>query len=144
MVPIDGFARNVKLLRLVDGDTIRIEIDLGWTIKTQCDVRLTGVDTPEPRGPERNAGRYVTDAVQAWIDEREGRQMAIRSDVFKVGKYGRCLCEVWIGDDCLNEWLLDEGLGWPMTSKGSVGTRRIDDLTGIPEGVKQLCREALA
>ena len=38
-----------KLDRVVDGDTIDIVIDLGFSILHKCRVRLFGIDTPESR-----------------------------------------------------------------------------------------------
>ena len=38
-----------KLDRVVDGDTIDVVIDLGFSILHKCRVRLFGIDTPESR-----------------------------------------------------------------------------------------------
>ena len=41
--------RVKKLLNVVDGDTIDVEIDLGFSIFYTSRVRLAGIDTPESR-----------------------------------------------------------------------------------------------
>jgi micrococcal nuclease len=38
-----------KVTKVVDGDTIDVEIDLGFSISFSSRVRLAGIDTPESR-----------------------------------------------------------------------------------------------
>ena len=38
-----------KMVKVVDGDTIDVGIDLGFSILHKCRVRLLGIDTPESR-----------------------------------------------------------------------------------------------
>lgn len=134
--PSDQFVRRAKLLRVIDGDTLRLEIDLGFGASIVHDVRLSGIDTPEPRGNERLAGKWVTKQVQEWIGERT--DLLVHSKVFELGKFGRCLCEVWIDGKCLNRWLLDQNYAWPTNSVGAIeGLRSIERLTGIPVEIRQ-------
>ena len=41
--------RVKKVLRVVDGDTIDVDIDLGFNVSYTQRVRLAGIDTPESR-----------------------------------------------------------------------------------------------
>ena len=60
------------------------------------------VDTPEIRESERPEGLKVKEYVKGLI---EGKELTI--ETFKVGKYGRCICEVYLDDgEKLSEHLL--------------------------------------
>lgn len=78
----------VKVIRVVDGDTIEIN----RAIRGENTVRLIGVDTPEvyggkePYGPA--ASRFSTRSL-------EGRRVALRFDWGKKDRYGRLLAYVW-------------------------------------------------
>ena len=140
--PIDDFIRRCKLDRVIDGDTLVLAIDLGFgTSKTEI-VRLSGVDTPEPRGHESAAGRWVTERVLEWIGNQT--EVWIHSRRYTTDKYQRCVAEVWIGGHSLNSWLIQKGYAWPTDDGGQIiGVRSVEGLS-IPDGVKQQVREALA
>ena len=40
---------NVEIMRVVDGDTVDVMVDLGFSVFTPQRVRLAGIDTPESR-----------------------------------------------------------------------------------------------
>jgi micrococcal nuclease len=83
-----------KILRVVDGDTLDIELDLGFEVKMKERVRLLGVDAPETYG--RNAtpeGALATDFVEKWVGDRapRGRFMYQSLKYDARDKYGRSL-----------------------------------------------------
>lgn len=56
IMPEDRFIRRGVIVRVVDGDTLDVEIDLGWSMKLRERLRLELVDTPEmKRAAESNA-----------------------------------------------------------------------------------------
>lgn len=134
--PADSFERRCELIKIVDGDTLRLRIDLGWATTKIDDIRLDYLDTPENRGPERPAGLWVTEQVTKWILDRTAKYVLIRSNEFKVGKYGRCLAEVWVGGDSLNEFLLSSRYAWPSKGGIIIGPRDIARL-GVPDFIKR-------
>jgi len=85
---------KAHLLRVIDGDTFDVTIDLGFRITTFQRLRLVGVNTPETRGVERPEGLRVKDYVKNLI---EGKELTI--ETFKVGNYGRYICEVYLNDE---------------------------------------------
>lgn len=142
-MPIDRFARRATLVRVVDGDTIDVTVDLGWSMKLKERLRLSGVDTPEIHNKvENEAGKFVKGKVEDFFTENE--ELMITSKAYdrtgKVrGKYGRTLAEVFRLRDgeCLNSYLLDEKLGWPVNDQGElVGDRSLTLLTGLPEKLR--------
>lgn len=139
--PNEQFERNAELVRVIDGDTLVLRIDLGWGVETIQHIRLSGLNAPESQGRrphEHPAGEYVTKKVKDFLLQEPGRKCIIHSIEFEIGSFGRCLCNVWVGDKCLNEWLLDEGLAWGADSKGKLfGARDVSLLHGIPEEVQE-------
>lgn len=116
----DEFVRKAKVLRVIDGDTLRVEIDQGFGCFIVADVRLVGVNTPENRGIERVAGEYVTRMVEKFLLS-DGRNIVwLKSHLFEVGKYGRCICEVEKDGEPLAEYLLQKRWGWKTDEKGAM------------------------
>lgn len=141
-VPDDYFVRRAKLLKLIDGDTLRFEIDQGFGSKLTHDIRLKGVDTPENRGKEAHAGRWVTEQVLKWFDGEIVflNRFTIWSVEFELGKFGRCLCHVWLNGRSLNKWLLEKGYAWPTDDSGKIiGPRDLDRLN-LPAEVMEKVR----
>ena len=86
----DPYYREAKIVRVVDGDTIDLEIDLGWEIRFVERVRLLGIDTPEIRGEERPRGLQAKAVVEAWA-KANGDRCVVHSAAYRRGKYGRTL-----------------------------------------------------
>ena len=96
---------------IYDGDTIRVDIDLGFGIifKDQA-LRLLGIDTPEVRGEERSQGLIS----KKFVEERipAGSVIKIITERDRKEKFGRYLATVFYGEDSknLNEELLQNGM----------------------------------
>lgn len=93
---------------MYDGDTVTADIDLGFgVLLTKQKLRLSRVRAPEVRGDQRETGLITRDRLREKID---GRWVVIETDCFSKGKYGRWLVDVYIGDFCVNDWLIESGL----------------------------------
>jgi micrococcal nuclease len=88
--PYSGRVRT-KVLRVVDGDTIIIEL-YGKEEK----VRLIGVDTPETVDPRKEVQYYWKEASNYTRRELEGREVELEFDFNPRDKYDRLLAYVWI------------------------------------------------
>ena len=96
------YVYNCKVLNVVDGDTIDIELDLGFNIRVKERVRLIAVDTPEVFGPNAEAaGTVASDFTKAWIKERQSIWNRFEYHSIKYNardKYGRSLgILMWTG-----------------------------------------------
>lgn len=106
-----------KVLNIVDGDTIDIEIDLGFNIKVKERVRLLGVDTPEVFGTKAEpAGNIASNFTKTWIEQRQklNNKFAYHSIKYNArDKYGRSLgILMWTGStaaESLNEAIKASG-----------------------------------
>ena len=111
------YTYNIKLDRVIDGDTIDANIDLGFDVWVKKRVRFSGVNTPESRTrdlEEKARGLAAKDRVKQLL---EGANK-IKLESHGVGKYGRCLGELHIDVvdgkekmtlESVNELLIKEG-----------------------------------
>ena len=128
----DNYVRNVELVDVIDGDTLDLDIDLGWGIHLKQRVRLVGLDAPEVRGDERKAGLYVEDVVEKLVT-RPGVRLTLKSDRYSRDMYGRTLGVVYVDGISINKLLVDQKYAWETDKDGAViGERSLDRLTGIP------------
>ena len=94
---------------IYDGDTIRIDVDLGFdTVIHNMKPRLSGIDTPEIRGDERPLGLIAKEFVVERIPV--GSTIQIMTEKDATGKYGRYLATIFydVGRN-LNEELVASG-----------------------------------
>ena len=108
--------RVKKVHKVVDGDTIDVDIDLGFSISFFSRVRLAGIDTPESR--TTNAKEKV---LGLEVKEKLKKELAAAKDVViktekpdSSEKYGRILGWVFLdgSDVSLNQKLINEGYAW--------------------------------
>ena len=103
---------SCKIVRVVDGDTVDVDIDLGfgvWMHKQR--IRMYGIDTPESRTrdlEEKKFGLMAKEIVKKWVPEGSTQTLITRKD--KSGKYGRILGSFKIvfeeEETTLNDWMV--------------------------------------
>ena len=99
---------SAYVTNVYDGDTITADIDLGFgVLLTKQKLRLSRVRAPEIRGVNRPQGLITRDALREKID---GKYITLETRDFSKGKYGRWLVEIYIGEFCVNDWLIQSGL----------------------------------
>ena len=95
--------------RVVDGDTVDIDLDLGFGIWLRNErVRIVGIDTPETRTrdlEEKKLGLAATDRAKELL--AEGSEQILLSKDFK-GKFGRILGDFKLGDTTFSQTMLNE------------------------------------
>jgi micrococcal nuclease len=98
-----------------DGDSFTVDIDLGLNVWLRgVKLRLARIDTPEIQGDEREIGLQVRDYVRMRLLNKE---VVLKTDKDKTGKYGRYIAEVMVGDLNFNNHLLEIELAKPYSSK---------------------------
>lgn len=98
---------KVKVIRVIDGDTIKIEGDKV--------VRYIGIDTPETVHPSKPVQCYGKEASNKNKELVEGKEVKLEKDVSETDKYGRLLRYIWLGDMLVNEYLAREGYAYSST-----------------------------
>jgi micrococcal nuclease len=119
-----------KVTKVVDGDTIDVDIDLGFNISYTQRVRLAGIDTPESRTKdtrEKALGLEVKNKVKSAIES--AKTVIIKTELpDSTEKYGRILGWVYLDGAAksLNEQLIDEGYAW-----GYMGETKVKDFDAL-------------
>ena len=89
---------KAKIKRIVDGDTVDVDIDLGFDmILSKQRIRLYGIDTPESRTRDKEE-KFFGKLASAFIKEHcpVGSYITLRTHLDKKGKFGRILGELII------------------------------------------------
>ena len=109
------YTYKATVVSVYDGDTMTVDIDLGFRVQMRMVLRLYGINTPEVRGPERESGLASRDWVR--LQCPPGKEIVVESYKDKQGKYGRYLATIWLPshDDLgtpvnMNDRLVDLGL----------------------------------
>ena len=109
--------RVVSIDKVLDGDTIDVTIDLGFDLFKKERVRVAGVDTPEKRTRNLEEKALGIDATNWLKKELEDvlagdDELIVRTELHGgVGKYGRLLGWLYVGDEelSLNEQMIHQG-----------------------------------
>ena len=108
---LELYKYSAKVISVYDGDTIRVDIDLGlktW-IKNES-IRLHRINAPEVRGIEKALGLKSRDFLSKLILKKG---IIIQTIKDQKGKYGRYLGEIWLEIDGkylnVNDHLVKEG-----------------------------------
>ena len=119
-----------KVTKIVDGDTIDVDIDLGFSISFTSRVRLAGIDTPESRTRdllEKKLGLEAKAYLKNAIDE--AKTVVIKTEKMDSSeKYGRILGWVFLdgSDKSINEEMIDVGHAW-----GYMGETKVKDFDAL-------------
>ena len=113
----ERFWYGATVLKVIDGDTLDLMIDLGFNIHHKIRVRLYGVNTPESRTKdlaEKAMGLKAKQFTEDWIARH--KWVYINTIPDKNDKYGRILARIFSSDDvnnaltaCLNQDIIDAG-----------------------------------
>ena len=105
-----------KVTKIVDGDTIDVDIDLGFDISFSSRVRLAGIDTPESRTTdlaEKTLGLEVKDKLKQLISS--AKTIVIKTEKMDSSeKYGRILGWLYLdgAETSVNDALIAGGYAW--------------------------------
>jgi micrococcal nuclease len=119
-----------KVSKVVDGDTIDVDIDLGFDISFTSRVRLAGIDTPESRTTDKiekalglEAKLYLKNAIDA------SKTVVIKTEKMDSSeKYGRILGWVFLdgSDISINQKMINDGYAW-----GYLGDTKVKDFEAL-------------
>ncbi len=111
-VTSQGDSATVQVVRVIDGDTIRVCCVFGDRVT----VRYVGVDTPETHHPMKGVDPYGMEAAEANRKLVDGKTVRLEFDVQQLDRYGRTLAYVYSEDGTfVNAWLVENGYAVVMT-----------------------------
>ena len=102
-----------KITRVVDGDTVDVDIDLGfgvWLHKER--VRIYGIDTPESRTrdlEEKKYGLAAKEFVKEFVRDKGGSNIVLRTRKYDAkGKFGRILGDIIVDNVSMSDTMIKE------------------------------------
>jgi micrococcal nuclease len=105
-----------KINRIIDGDTVDLDIDLGFWMTVSHRVRLKDINAAETRtlNLEEKAKGLVA---KEWLEKELSREGEWIIETFKEDKYGRILGVLYLVGDpvTVNERMLNEGIAQPYS-----------------------------
>ena len=110
---------NAQIIKIVDGDTVDALIDIGFSVWVKKRIRLHGINTPESRTRdlvEKKAGLAAKHRLEEMLESGDNKFKLISHG---VGKYGRCLGELFHPEEdqpsynsmLVKEWYAEEYWG---------------------------------
>ena len=126
-----------NLIKIVDGDTIDVDIDLGMnTVKANERIRLAGIDTPESRTTdkfEKSLGLESKEYLKSKL--KAAKKIVIKTELpDSTEKYGRMLGWIYLDEDTvsLNEQMINDGYAWAY-----MGATKIKDFDALAKARKK-------
>ena len=113
----DPYIYRIKqITKVVDGDTIDADIDLGFDISLSKRIRLAAVDTPESRTSDANEKKYGLESKE-WLKHKveSAENILIKTELpDSTEKYGRIIGHLFVNDQesSLNDQMITEGYAW--------------------------------
>jgi len=103
-----------KLIKVIDGDTVDVDIDLGFGVWLKKErVRIMGIDTPESRTSNKVEKLFGMAAKTRLKEILTGtpilKTFAARDGEDMKGKFGRILGDFIVDDKFVTSYLIDEG-----------------------------------
>ena len=134
-----NYVYRCVVTRVVDGDTVDADIDLGFNMFSKDRIRLIGIDTPESRTRNKHDKIHGL-ASKARLKEllndadplpgkRGKKQVFLETSKQGKGKFGRILGTLWVNGQNVNDILISENHARPNFggSKGELGDWTNDD-----------------
>jgi micrococcal nuclease len=128
--------RVKQVIKVVDGDTIDVDIDLGFSISYSQRLRLAGIDTPESRTTdklEKSLGIESKEYLKSKF--KDAKDIVVRTEKPDSSeKYGRILGWVYVNGDSksLNEQMIEDGYAW-----GYMGDTKVKDFSILADKRKK-------
>jgi len=104
---------KAKAERVIDGDTLDVNIDLGFKITTVQRIRLAGINTPETYNVKKDTEEYQKGiAAKQYLEQRlaaNNNQILIETEKV-TEKYGRYIGTMWFHNSTisLNDELVEK------------------------------------
>lgn len=122
--------RVKKVTGVVDGDTIDVDIDLGFSVSFSQRVRLAGIDTPESRTTDK-AEKVLGLEAKEYLKSKlkDAKEVVIKTEKPDSSeKYGRILGWLYVDGNTIsvNDQMIEDGYAW-----GYLGDTKVKDFSAL-------------
>jgi micrococcal nuclease len=107
------FEYMARVLEVIDGDTIDVSVDLGFSVQHTIRIRLYGINTPETRTRNKEEKQKGLAAKARLKELVEGKFVSIKTKKDNTEKFGRYLAEIYLDNTNINQTLITEGHAQP-------------------------------
>lgn len=106
LVPSEDYVRNARVLKVIDGDTVDLDTDLGCDMHIYQRIRLNGINAPEKNTKAGKDAKAFLERLLLGHDT-----IVIKTHKDEKEKYGRYLAELYLPDNpiSVNQQLIDAG-----------------------------------
>lgn len=100
-------------VRVIDGDTVVLDIDLGFNITIRETCRMLGINAPELHAHDPLVREAALASKAALESALVPLLLAHTDKPYHADKYGRMLVTLYVGTVNVNQWMLDNGYAVP-------------------------------
>ena len=122
--------RVKNITKVVDGDTVDVDIDLGFNISYSQRVRLAGIDTPESRTKDlKEKALGIESKEYLKYKLKDAKLVVIKTEKPDSSeKYGRILGWLYVNGDTvsINDHMIEDGYAW-----GYLGDTKVKDFDAL-------------
>jgi micrococcal nuclease len=128
--------RVKQVIKVVDGDTIDVDIDLGFSISYSQRLRMAGIDTPEARTRDKLEKTLGIESKEYLKSKFKNATVVVvkTEKPDSSEKYGRILGWVYLDGNTksVNEEMIEEGYAWEY-----MGKTKVKDFVALAEKRKK-------
>lgn len=111
------YVYRARAVRVVDGDTVWLDVDLGFYMTARICFRLLGINAPEMKGETLGVAKRAKDELAAMLEDE-----VLEIETSKADKYGRFLARVFVVEHGgaridVGAALLERGLAVPYDGR---------------------------
>jgi micrococcal nuclease len=123
--------RIKNVIKVVDGDTIDVDIDLGMnTVRANERIRLAGIDTPESRTTDKAEKALGIESKEYLKSKlKDAKLIVIKTELpDSTEKYGRMLGWLYLDGNTIsvNDQMIEDGYAW-----GYLGDTKVKDFSAL-------------
>jgi micrococcal nuclease len=123
--------RIKNVIKVVDGDTIDVDIDLGMnTVRANERIRLAGIDTPESRTTDKTEKALGIESKEYLKSKlKDAKLIVIKTELpDSTEKYGRMLGWLYLDGNTIsvNDQMIEDGYAW-----GYLGDTKVKDFSAL-------------
>ena len=116
-----------EVVKIIDGDTVDITIDLGFDISVLKRVRLAGIDAPEIHSKDAVEKQLGNEATARLTELLKDKKIVVETELTdSTEKYGRVLGWFFVDKNSINDQLVNEGYAWKYD--GGTRVKNFDEL----------------
>ena len=108
--PTDFSYRVSQVIKVIDGDTCDVILDLGFDIYHKCRIRMFGIDTPESRTRDLEEKKRGLLSKEYLKEKLKAKKLTVKTyKGEETGKFGRVLGDIYADGVSINQTMVEEG-----------------------------------